>query len=121
MAFKSGRPFWDSADIHSNGHCYFDFSGPSNSAFMMTFFWPYVIIMFLFKYYKSPNKCINWCLFVVLILCWVELYLFCIVNGLDYIYQLVIGQLVGFCYLVGALVFDNEIHRYCQKTGFLMR
>lgn len=121
MAFKSGRPFWDKVNIHSNGHCYFDFSGPSNSSFMMTFYWPYVIIMFLFKYYKSPNKCLNWTLLFLLVLCWAELYLDCLVNGLDYIYQLVIGQMTGFCYLVAVLVFDEEVHRYCQKTGFLMR
>ena len=33
LCFKSGRPFWDRAEISSNGHCLFDFSGPSQSAF----------------------------------------------------------------------------------------
>lgn len=87
----------------------------------MTFFWPYVIIMFLFKYYRAPNKWLNWILLILLFLTWVDCYLFNLINGQSFIYQLVIGQLCGFCYLVGALVFDNEIHRYVQKTGFLMR
>ena len=47
LCFKSGRPFWDVDNITSNGHCLFDFSGPSQSAFVMTFFWPYILIMFL--------------------------------------------------------------------------
>ena len=29
--------------------------------------------------------------------------------------------MVGFSYLIAALVFDNEVHKYCQKVGFLMR
>ena len=121
LSFKSGRPFWDYAEISSNGHCYYSFAGPSQSAFTMTFFWPYVIIMFLFKYYKSPNKCVNWCLIFVLLLTWVDIYLFTYINGLNYIYQLVIGQLTAFCYLVATLVFDNEVHRYTLRTGFSIR
>lgn len=86
VTFKSGRPFWDIAEISSNGYCYFDFAGPSEGAFVMTFFWPYVIIMFLFKYYKSPNKCINWTLLTLLLITWVDNYCFAVLNGLNYIY-----------------------------------
>ena len=121
MCFKSGRPFWDVAEISSNGHCLFDFSGPSHSAFIMTFFWPYVQIMFLAKYYRSPSKFINWILLAVLLIFWVDIFLFSIINGLNYIYQIVIGQLLGFCYLVMCLVFDTELHRYSLRTGFSMR
>ena len=87
----------------------------------MTFFWPYVIIMFLCKYYKRPNKVLNWLLTFILLICWVDIHLVCLINGLNYIYQIVIGQLLGFCYLVGALAFDNELHRYSLKTGLSMR
>ena len=104
-----------------NGVCLFDFGGPSQAAFIMTFFWPYIIIMFLCKYYKRPNKVLNWFLTFILLVCWVDIYLVCLINGLNYIYQLVIGQLLGFCYLVGALAFDNELHRYSLKTGLSMR
>ena len=121
MMFKSGRPFWDQADISSNGHCYFGFAGPSQGSFLMTFFWPYVIIMFLFKYYKNPHKVLNWILMVILVGLWVDQYLYNYINGLDYIYQMVLGQLAGFSYLVGTLVFDSEVHRYSLRTGFSMR
>ena len=121
LAFKSGRPFWDEAEINSNGHCLFEFAGPALSGFLMTFFWPYVQIMFLAKYYQSPSLPIHLALIFVLFLLWIDVYLFGIINGLNYIYQIIIGQLCGFCYLVGCLVFDTEVHRYCQKTGFNMR
>lgn len=121
MSFKSGRPFWDVAEISSNGHCLFDFAGPSQVAFTMTFFFPYLIIMFLLKYYKSPSRILVWLAVTLLLVCWVDIYIYNIINGLDYIYQLVIGQLVGFCYLVTTLIFDNEVHRYSLRTGFSMR
>jgi len=121
MSFKSGRPFWDVAEITSNGHCLFDFSGPSQAAFTMTFFYPYLIIMFLFKYCRNPNRIVNWLLIGVLLIFWADMYVYSVINGLNYIYQLALGQLVGFCYLVTALIFDNEVHRYCLRTGFSMR
>ena len=121
LSFKNGRPFWDVAEIESNGHCLFDFSGPSMAGFLMTFFWPYIHIMFLCKYHKSPMPVLNWFLIVILIVFWFDIYLFAIMNGLNYIYQMVIGQLVGFCYLVFCLVFDTDLHRYSLRTGFSMR
>jgi len=87
----------------------------------MTFFWPYVQIMFLAKYYKSPSRVLSWFLFAVLMIFWVDIYLYSVINGLNYIYQIAIGQLVGFCYLVACLVFDTEVHRYTLRTGFSMR
>ena len=87
----------------------------------MTFFWPYVIIMFLFKYYKNPHRVLNWILMVILVGLWVDQYLYNYINGLDYLYQMVLGQLAGFSYLVGTLVFDSEVHRYSLRTGFSMR
>ncbi len=77
--------------------------------------------MFLLKYYKSPSKILVWLLLTLLLVCWVDIYVYNLINGLDYIYQLVIGQLVGFCYLVTTLIFDNEVHRYSLRTGFSMR
>ena len=121
LAYKSGRPFWDVAEISSNGHCLFDFAGPSDIGFSMTFFWPYVQIMFLAKYYKKPSALVHIILLTLIIICWVDIYLYSVINGMNYIYQLFLGQLSGFCYLVGCLVFDTEVHRYCQKTGFNMR
>ena len=74
LAFKDGRPFWDVAGISSNGHCKLDFGSPNESAFVMTFFWPYVIIMYLFKYSPRPPVVLNLILIVFLLLVWVLVY-----------------------------------------------
>ncbi len=86
VSFKSGRPFWDVSAISSNGYCLYDFAGPSETAFTMTFFWPYVIIMFLFKYYRTTKRVISWILLFLLLVVWVDIYIFTLVNGLDYLY-----------------------------------
>lgn len=121
MCMRSGRPFWDSLEILSNDTCLFDFAGPSSTSFGMTFFWPYVIIMFGLKYYKDPKFILMFILLGVLVLIWVDIYFYVLLNGINYMYQMVIGQLVGFTYLVGVLSFDNELHKYALRVGFSMR
>jgi len=64
----------------------FSFAGPSQTGFIMTFFWPYVIIMFGFKYYKKPKVIINFILLLLLLVAWVDVYFFTLFNGLNYIY-----------------------------------
>ena len=121
LTFKSGRPFWDVADIESNGNCFYDFSGPSESSFIMTFFWPYVLLQFLCKYNATPRTFLNWGLFAILVALWADMYFFSLVNGVNYAYQMVLGQLLGFCYLVSCMVFDQELQSYTLKVGFSMR
>jgi len=87
----------------------------------MTFFWPYVIIMFGFKYYKNPQIVIMFIFLALLLAAWVDVYFFALINGLNYIYQIVTGQLMGFFFLIGALTFDNELHKYTLQTGFSIR
>ena len=92
LCFKNGRPFWDQAQISSNGHCLYDFAGPSQNAFIMTFFWPYIQIMFLLKYREGPtNKLLNLFLSLMLLAFWAVFYLYSLLNGLSYIFQMVIG------------------------------
>ena len=57
MIYKDGRPFWIDDEINAY-HCAFDFSGPSYHMFIITFMYPYVLIIYLMKYatevhYKS--------------------------------------------------------------------
>ena len=58
---------------------------------------------------------------ILLLLGWVWLYVEGYVNGTNYIYQNVVGQLCGLVYLIFCLTFDDEIHRYCEKLGFIMK
>ena len=64
---------------------------------------------------------LNLILILALVTMWVNAYFEGIANGLAYIYQCVIGQLLGVIYLITCLTFDDEIHRYCEKTGFILR
>ena len=86
LAFKDGRPFWDVADISSNGHCKLDFASPSEGAYLMTFFWPYIIIMYLFKYSPAPRYLLNLILIAALFSYWILNYYQGLINGLTYIY-----------------------------------
>ena len=87
----------------------------------MTFFWPYVIIMFGFKYYRKPRVIINMILLLILFGCWIDVYFFSIFNGLNYLYQIAIGQLMGFFFLIAVLTFDVELQKYALTVGFNMR
>ena len=50
LSFKDGRPFWDIADVNSNGQCAYSFSSPNTDSYNATFLYPYVIMIYLFKY-----------------------------------------------------------------------
>ena len=121
LSFKDGRPFWDQADVNSNGQCIYSFSSPDTTAYNASFLLPYVIMIYLFKYNQTPYVVINVSAIFLMVILWVWIYLESYVNGTAYIYQNVIGQLSGFVYLVFCLTFDNEIHRYCEKAGFIVR
>jgi hypothetical protein len=41
-------------------------------------------------------------------------------TGTIFIYQNIIGMLYGLIFLVLSLNFDREIHRLCEKTGFIV-
>ena len=87
----------------------------------MTFMYPYIIVIYLFKYNSSPYLVVNTLAIILLVLLWVWVYFGQYVNGTAYIYQNVCGQLCGLIYLVLCLTFDDEIHRYCEKVGFVVR
>lgn len=120
LLYKDGRPFWLSGPI--TGYlCSFDFGGPGYHLFILTFFWIYNIVMQCMKYSEKVNKPLVGISFFVLLcfsaaICFSGLY-----TGTIYIYQNVIGALYGLIYLVLCLNFDTEIHRMCEKTGFIVQ
>jgi hypothetical protein len=109
MAFKSGRPFWDRADISSFDHCKFDFSSPAQSIFITTFLGPYIILNFFVKYNNKPNKAINAVMWTLLFVTQIEIIAVCYLFGQDYIFQMVLGLVAGFIFLVTTLTFDREL------------
>lgn len=60
-------------------------------------------------------------LIVLILMLNIMVYVSGVINGLTYIYQSVIGTLTAFVYLVLCLTFDKEIHRWCEKTGFILQ
>ena len=87
----------------------------------MTFFYPFLMHQFLFKYASRTPYLLSFVFMLILVCLWVMVYFQGLVNGTSYIYQCVTGQILGFIFLVGCITFDEEIHKYCEKTGFLLR
>lgn len=92
--------------------------------FILTFFYTYNLIMYRFKYQKNTSilaRSITWVLVFLLILAILASYFSGVALGLNYMYQSFIGQMFGLIYLVFALTFDKEIHRLCEKSGFIVK
>jgi len=93
--------------------------------FILTFAYTYNLIMYRFKYTKQKtdiwNKCVTGFFIFLLVLLMIWSYFSGAALGLNYIYQSFMGQMVGFIYLVFALAFDKEIHRLCEKSGFIVK
>lgn len=120
LLYKDGRPFWISAPIYGM-ICEFDFSGPSYHLFILAFFYVYNIVMYCLKYAKKVNKPLVVLLFIGVFLLGAWALVAGIYTGTIYIYQNVIGALYGLIFLVISLNFDKEIHRLCEKTGFIVQ
>jgi hypothetical protein len=120
LLYKDGRPFWVNTKI-SSFDCAFDFAGPSYHLYIITFFWSYNIFMYCMKYAQNVNKVLVGALFTLLGLITAWIVLAGLYTGTIYIYQNIIGLIYGGIYLVMCLNFDREIHKMCEKTGFIVQ
>jgi hypothetical protein len=73
------------------------------------------------KYTEKVNNHIVGALFALLVGMGIWIILAGLYTGTIYIYQNIIGLLYGLIYLVLCLNFDTEIHRMCEKTGFIVQ
>ena len=119
MIYKDGRPFWNSDQIQSYNHCVFSFASPSMNSFNAFFFCSYKYIMSRKKYAGETSTVVNYILIFFIVTINVMVYIAGVINGLTYLYQSIMGTLTGFVYLVIVLTFDKEIHRWCEKAGFI--
>lgn len=55
LLYKDGRPYWVDGKIKAS-LCVFDFSGPSYAAFLLAFFYSYLVIMYCMKYVERVNR-----------------------------------------------------------------
>lgn len=120
LLYKDGRPFWLSNPVQGL-MCLFDFSGPAYHLFILTFFWCYNIIMYCMKYAESVNKVLVGILFSFAFLFGIYLLIAGAYTGTTYMYQNMVGMLYGVIYLALCMNFDTEIHRMCEKTGFIVQ
>lgn len=119
LIYKDGRPFWIEKEIIGYA-CAFDFGGPGYHLYTLTFFWSYNIIMYCMKYAEKVNYLLVAILFGGLGLTGIWIVISGLYEGTIFIYQNVIGMLYGLIYLVLCMNFDTEIHRMCEKTGFIV-
>lgn len=120
LLYKDGRPFWISGPVEGL-ICYFDFGGPAYHLFIMCFFWVYNVIMYGMKYASKVNRPLIFILICLIFLFSVWIILAGLYAGIIYVYQNVIGALYGMVFLVLCMNFDTEIHRLCEKTGFIVQ
>lgn len=121
LIYKDGRPFWNNSEIKSENHCVFSFASPSTTCFIVFFFNFYMLIMGRYKYAGEVSQTVNVLLIALILVLNILVYFSGVLNGLTYIYQSVMGTLSAFVYLVLCLTFDKEIHRWCEKTGFILQ
>ena len=119
LLYKDGRPFWINPKIKPY-ECAFDFAGPGYHLYTIVFFWSYNIIMYCMKYAEKVNFKLVYSLFAALTLVGIWIIIAGLYTGTIYIYQNAIGMLYGLIYLVLCMNFDTEIHRMCEKTGFIV-
>lgn len=80
-----------------------------------------MLIMGRYKYAGETNKFVNAALITLIVILNLMVYMAGVINGSTYVYQSVIGTLSAFVYLVLCLIFEKEIHRWCEKTGFILQ
>jgi hypothetical protein len=121
MIFMDSRPFWDVALINSGEFCKFGYGAPQYEGFFTVFTIPYLYVLHRNKYIKNPSYIIN-CILIFVMVFFVFANIFSSVyNGINYIYQIIFGCLAGLVFLIMSLVFDAEIHTYCEKTAFILK
>jgi hypothetical protein len=119
LLYKDGRPFWLNSEIYGFD-CSFDFAGPGYHLFTITFFWSYNIIMYCMKYTEKVNGHLVRFYFLLVILMALWIVVAGLYTGTIFIYQNVLGLLYGLIFLVLCMNFDTEIHKMCEKTGFIV-
>ena len=77
--------------------------------------------MYCMKYAEKVDKTKVIVLYSLVILFGIYATLAGLYTGTIYIYQNVIGMLYGIIYLILCMNFDTEIHRMCEKTGFIVQ
>jgi membrane-associated phospholipid phosphatase len=98
-----------------------DFSGPSDHAFLVCFFYFYITIIFLERYNEKPKHLLTIILITLVTLLFILNSLTFSYFGNTYLIESLVGGIFGFLYTIGLLYFDSYIHELVEKTGFIVK
>jgi membrane-associated phospholipid phosphatase len=100
--------------------CSYDFSGPSDHAFLTTFFYSYIILIFS-KYSDKSRQKLSTILLILNGLLVVLIAFSLNYLGNTFLFQSLIGAVYGIIYCVLCISLDSEIHTYCEKAAFIVK
>lgn len=120
LMYKIPWPFWIDSQI-SGKTCDLDFSGPSDHAFMITFFYSYNIIIFFHWYSEEPKTRLVAFLIGLNVFVWIFVSFGLTYMGNTYLLESLLGGIFGFAYTMILIYFDSAIHELCENTGFIVR
>lgn len=119
LLYQIQRPFWIYSEIEGK-QWNFDFSGPSDHAFLATFFYSYVILI----YSKYTDRYVNriragLLLFNALVVALVMLSMSYLGN--TFLFQGIVGATYGAVYCIACVSLDKEIHSLWERTAFIIK
>ena len=117
LLYQIPRPFWLFNDIKGLT-CNFDFSGPSDHAFLSSFFYSYVILIFS-KYSETHRPKLIKVLLALNILYVILVGFSMNFLGNTFLFEGLVGAIYGSVYTVLCLSLDSEIHHLWEKTAFI--
>lgn len=108
LIYQIPRPYWKYMDIEGK-LCNFDFSGPSDHAFLSTFFYSYNII--IFSKYSEERKPKLVMLLLILNAVLVVMIAFSMnFLGNTFLFESLVGIIYGSLYCILCISLDSEIH-----------
>lgn len=119
LLYQIPRPYWKFNEVLGKT-CNFDFSGPSDHAFLTTFFYAYNIIIFSKYSERRRPKLVLGLLglnaVLVILVSFSMNYL-----GNTFLFESLIGMIYGVLYCIICISLDAEIHTICEKTAFIVK
>lgn len=120
IIYKIPRPYWIDSGIQGK-LCDLDYSGPSDHAFWICFFYTYVTIIFFERYIEKPRHTLTIVLIGMIAFLWLLTSLILSYFGSTFLIESMIGGTFGFLYTLALLYFDTYIHELVEKAGFIVK
>ena len=119
LIYQIPRPFWKYLEIKGK-KCSYDFSGPSDHAFVTTFFYSYAILIFS-KYSEKRMPRLTLTLLILNAVLVILIGFSMNFLGNTFLFEGLIGAIYGSIYWILWISLDSEIHSLCEKTAFILK